>query len=92
MLVEGIPLFYIEYAIGQRFKRSAVGCWQTIHPALTGIGISCIIVSCFLCIYYVTVIAWSFYYLFVSLTNSLPWKRDYCDGYVFLGFNLFHHT
>ena len=78
MVIEGIPLFYLEFAVGQRFRRSAVGCWKKIHPALMGIGVSCIVVSFLLCIYYIAVLAWCFYYLFVSLTSKLPWRLENC--------------
>ena len=78
MVIEGIPLFYLEFVVGQRFRQSAVGCWKKIHPALMGIGISCIITSFLLCIYYIVVIAWCFYYLFVSLTSKLPWRLENC--------------
>jgi len=81
MVIEGIPLFYIEFAIGQRFRRSAPGAWARIHPALKGIGISCIIISILMCIYYVCVIAWSFLYLFVSMTDKLPWTIENCPRY-----------
>ncbi|XP_066910380.1 inactive sodium-dependent neutral amino acid transporter B(0)AT3-like [Clytia hemisphaerica] len=80
MIMEGFPLFIIEYAIGQRFKQSAVGCWGKIHPALRGIGIGSIVLSGFLCIYYVAVIAWSFFYLFVSMRKVLPWERNNCPS------------
>lgn len=82
MIIEGIPLFFIEFAVGQRFRRSAVGCWSKIHPALMGIGISCMVISAMLCIYYIAVIAWSFFYLFASFTSELPWRIENCPGYV----------
>ncbi|XP_065668534.1 sodium- and chloride-dependent transporter XTRP3 isoform X2 [Hydra vulgaris] len=82
MLIEGIPLFYIEFAIGQRFRQSAVGCWKKIHPALMGIGISSIVASFLLCIYYIVVITWCFYYFFVSLTSKLPWRLENCPRYL----------
>lgn len=78
MIIEGIPLFFIEFAVGQRFRRSAVGCWTKIHPALMGIGISCMVISAMLCIYYIAVIAWSFFYLFSSFTSQLPWRIENC--------------
>ena len=78
MVLEGLPLFYIEFAIGQRFQRSAIGCFKKIHPALTGIGISCVVISVLLCIYYVAVISWCFYYLFISFTSNLPFQKESC--------------
>ena len=82
MVIEGIPLFYIEFAVGQRFRRSAVGCWKRIHPALTGVGTACIVISMLLCIYYISVIAWCFYYFFVSFTSKLPWRVENCPEWV----------
>jgi len=78
MVLEGFPLFIIEYAIGQRFKQSAVGCWVKIHPALRGIGFASLILSGFLCIYYIVVISWAFFYTFVSFTSTLPWDKSRC--------------
>ena len=78
MVIEGIPLFYIEFAVGQRFRRSAIGCWKKMHPALMGVGISCVVISMLLCIYYISVIAWCFYYFFVSFTSKLPWRLENC--------------
>ena len=81
MIIEGLPLFIIEFAIGQRMRKSAINCWKIVHPSLTGVGISCVIVSFMLCIYYVVVIAWCLYYMFVSFTKSLPWKESDCPMY-----------
>ncbi len=81
MIIEGLPLFFIEYAIGQRMRRSAILCWKNVHPSLTGIGVSCIVVSFMLCIYYVVVIAWCVYYMFISFTKTLPWEKSNCPQY-----------
>jgi len=81
MVIEGLPLFYIEFALGQRFQRSAIGCFQKIHPALMGIGVSCVVISVLLCIYYVAVISWCFYYLFISFTSNLPFQKSNCPKY-----------
>lgn len=35
---EGIPLFHIELAIGQRLRRGSVGVWKAISPYLGGVG------------------------------------------------------
>ena len=82
MLIEGIPLMLLEFAIGQKMRMTAVRVWKEIHPALFGVGIGCIVVSLLLCIYYVVVIAWCLFYLFVSMQKNLPWKVDeLCDKY-----------
>lgn len=76
MIIEGLPLFFIEFVVGQRFRTSSVGAWSRISPALRGLGWSCICVSIFLCIYYVVVLAWCIYYFFMSLNSELPWSID----------------
>lgn len=38
LVLEGVPLLYLEFAIGQRLRRGSVGVWSSIHPALKGVG------------------------------------------------------
>lgn len=38
LVLEGIPLLHLEFAIGQRLRRGSLGVWATIHPYLMGIG------------------------------------------------------
>ncbi|XP_031549325.1 sodium- and chloride-dependent GABA transporter 2-like isoform X2 [Actinia tenebrosa] len=76
MLIEGLPLFFLELSIGQRMRKSAIMCWRDIHPCLFGIGVGCLMVSLMLCLYYVVVIAWCCYYFFISFTSELPWKKE----------------
>lgn len=38
LVLEGIPLLYLEFAIGQRLRKGSVGVWSSIHPALKGVG------------------------------------------------------
>lgn len=38
LVLEGIPLLYLEFAIGQRLRSGSVGVWSSIHPALKGVG------------------------------------------------------
>ena len=82
MVIEGLPLFFLELSIGQRMRKSAIRCWQDVHPALFGIGVACLMVSLMLCLYYVVVIAWCCYYFFISFTKVLPWEHDkLCPDY-----------
>ncbi|XP_028405512.1 sodium-dependent neutral amino acid transporter B(0)AT2-like [Dendronephthya gigantea] len=82
MFIEGIPLMLLEFAIGQKFRMTAVSLWKTIHPALFGVGLASLAVSLFLCVYYIVVIAWCFLYFFISMQKDLPWKIDkLCDNY-----------
>lgn len=38
LVLEGIPLLHLEFAIGQRLRKGSVGVWRSINPCLTGIG------------------------------------------------------
>lgn len=39
LIVEGVPLLHLEFAIGQRLRKGSVGTWSSIHPALKGVGV-----------------------------------------------------
>ncbi|EDO46589.1 predicted protein [Nematostella vectensis] len=72
----GIPLFFMELAIGQSVRQGSVGVWNYIHPYLGGVGISSVIVCFLVAVYYNMIIAWCFYYLFASWQSPLPYS--YC--------------
>lgn len=38
LVFEGIPLLYLEFAIGQRLRKGSVGVWSAIHPYFAGVG------------------------------------------------------
>lgn len=38
LVVEGVPLFYLELAIGQKMRRGSIGAWSAISPYLGGVG------------------------------------------------------
>lgn len=38
LVFEGIPLLYLELAIGQRLRKSSIGVWNSISPLLGGVG------------------------------------------------------
>ncbi|XP_071515270.1 sodium-dependent neutral amino acid transporter B(0)AT3-like isoform X2 [Panulirus ornatus] len=69
----GLPLFYLELAVGQRLRKGALGAWHQVSPSLGGVGIASAVVSFAVALYYNTVIAWCLYYLFQSFQSPLPW-------------------
>lgn len=81
LFIQGLPIFYLELAIGQRLRKGAIGVWQQVNPYLAGIGISSAVVSFIVAIYYNTIISWCLLYLFHSIESPLPWadcpKRFY---------------
>lgn len=38
LVLEGVPLFYLELAIGQKMRRGSIGAWSSISPYLGGVG------------------------------------------------------
>ncbi|XP_057683958.1 sodium-dependent neutral amino acid transporter B(0)AT1-like [Corythoichthys intestinalis] len=75
VVLEGIPLLHLEFAIGQRLRKGSVGVWRSINPYLTGVGISSLMVSFLVGMYYNTIMAWIMWYLFNSFQSPLPWSQ-----------------
>ncbi|XP_060110360.1 sodium-dependent neutral amino acid transporter B(0)AT1-like [Heteronotia binoei] len=74
LVLEGIPLLHLEFAIGQRLRRCSVGVWSSVHPSLKGVGITALMVSFLVGLYYNTIIAWVMWYFFNSFQEPLPWS------------------
>ncbi|XP_057184573.1 sodium-dependent neutral amino acid transporter B(0)AT1-like, partial [Triplophysa rosa] len=75
LVLEGIPLLHLEFAIGQRLRKGSVGVWTAINPYLAGVGISAMLVSFLVGVYYNTIMAWVMWYFFNSLQHPLPWSQ-----------------
>ena len=78
LFVEGLPIFYLELSLGHAFHSGTVHTWRQLSPASIGIGIAMGCTSVVTNSYYVIVMAWSFFYLFNSFHDPLPWMT--CDG------------
>ncbi|XP_077382732.1 sodium- and chloride-dependent transporter XTRP3A-like isoform X2 [Festucalex cinctus] len=74
LLIEGVPLFYMELAIGQKMRLGSIGAWSAINPYLGGVGLASVVASLYLCLYYNVINAWSFWYLLNSFQPVLPWS------------------
>lgn len=38
LVFQGLPLLYLELAVGQRFRVGSIGVWKSISPLLGGVG------------------------------------------------------
>ncbi|XP_015345925.1 inactive sodium-dependent neutral amino acid transporter B(0)AT3 isoform X1 [Marmota marmota marmota] len=74
LVFEGIPLFHIELAIGQRLRRGSIGVWTAICPYLGGVGLGCFTVNLLVSLYYNTVLVWVLWYFLNSFQHPLPWS------------------
>ncbi|KAF4518735.1 hypothetical protein B566_EDAN005188 [Ephemera danica] len=78
LLIEGMPIFYLELAIGQRLRKGAIGVWSQVSPYLAGIGISSAVVSFNVALYYNTIIAWClFYFVQIAMALLIAWVLVY---------------
>ncbi|XP_032792559.2 sodium- and chloride-dependent transporter XTRP3 [Daphnia magna] len=80
LLLEGIPLFLVELALGQKLRQGSLGVWNIIHPWLGGLGIASTLVAFLVGLYYNVIITWCFYYLFNSFQSPLPWSTCPLDS------------
>ncbi|KAJ1083226.1 hypothetical protein NDU88_003386 [Pleurodeles waltl] len=72
LIIAGMPLFYMELALGQFNREGAATVWK-ICPVFKGVGYAVILIALYVGFYYNVIIAWSLYYLFSSFTTKLPW-------------------
>uniref|UniRef100_A0A8C9RAK9 Transporter n=1 Tax=Scleropages formosus TaxID=113540 RepID=A0A8C9RAK9_SCLFO len=70
----GIPVFFLETALGQYTSEGGVTAWRKICPMFEGIGFASQIILLYLNVYYIVVLAWALFYLFNSFRNPLPWS------------------
>ncbi|XP_075883352.1 sodium-dependent neutral amino acid transporter B(0)AT2 isoform X2 [Nelusetta ayraudi] len=75
LILIGIPLFFLELAVGQRIRRGSIGVWNYISPRLGGIGFASCVVCFFVALYYNVIISWSLFYFSQSFQDPLPWKE-----------------
>ncbi|TNN19403.1 Sodium-dependent dopamine transporter [Schistosoma japonicum] len=73
LIFGGIPLFYMELALGQFIRKGAITAWGRVCPLLKGVGYSVVLVAFYTDWFYNMIIAWSLYYFGASFTFNLPW-------------------
>uniref|UniRef100_A0A665UV71 Transporter n=1 Tax=Echeneis naucrates TaxID=173247 RepID=A0A665UV71_ECHNA len=69
----GVPLFYMELALGQFHRSGCISIWKHICPIFKGIGFAICIIALYIAFYYNTIMAWALYYLLSSFQSTLPW-------------------
>ncbi|XP_032368935.1 sodium-dependent neutral amino acid transporter SLC6A17 [Etheostoma spectabile] len=88
LLLIGIPLFFLELAVGQKIRRGSIGVWNYVCPSLGGIGMSSLMVWAFGA--YIMYPAGHFYFFpSFDLLWAVPIKREM--GHFSISFRL-HYT
>ena len=70
LLIGGLPMFYMELALGQFHKSGCITIWKKICPMFKGIGYGICFVCTFIACFYNAVIAHAVYFLFSSFSVS----------------------
>ncbi|XP_071837650.1 sodium- and chloride-dependent glycine transporter 1-like isoform X2 [Apostichopus japonicus] len=81
----GMPLFFLELSYGQYSSRGPISVWQSV-PLLRGVGYGMVVTSGIVAVYYNVIITYCIFYMFKSMTKSLPWvgcdhewNSEYCS-------------
>lgn len=74
LLTAGIPLLFLFYAIGHRFRGSPPLAFRRLHPRAEIFGWWQMLVSLVITLYYAVVIAWAASYTVFSVTQA--WGND----------------
>ncbi|CAD5221262.1 unnamed protein product [Bursaphelenchus xylophilus] len=80
LVLAGIPLFYMELALGQYYRKGAISTWGRICPLFKGIGYCVIMTAFYTDFFYNVIIAYALHYFFSSFRPELPWtscKNDF---------------
>ncbi|CAF1068995.1 unnamed protein product [Rotaria sordida] len=77
LLFGGLPLVYMEFALGQYHRSSGLTVWKHICPLIKGVGYATVLINFMTAMFYNTIISWAVYYLVASfngLRTELPWR------------------
>uniref|UniRef100_A0A8D0CDZ6 Transporter n=1 Tax=Salvator merianae TaxID=96440 RepID=A0A8D0CDZ6_SALMN len=74
LVFEGIPIFYLEIAIGQTLRKGSIGAWNQISPYLGGLGVASLTLAFLVSLYYTMILAWVFWFFINSFQQPLPWS------------------
>lgn len=81
LIIAGLPLMFMELSFGQYAALGPVAVYNKFCPLFRGLGYGMVIVSTVVMMYYNLIIAWTIYYMavsIVSLFSQLPWQN--CDA------------
>jgi solute carrier family 6 (neurotransmitter transporter, amino acid/orphan) member 15/16/17/18/20 len=76
MLLLGMPLFYLEIAIGQMFRASVPFAYKKIHPCLKIVGLGMLTATVHFATSYNIILTYCYRYMFTSFKNPLPFAGE----------------
>merc|ERR1712223_1973399 len=75
LAIVGLPLFFMEMALGQYAGLSAPKIYSRLAPGLRGLGYGMVTIPTVMNFYYTVVMAYAVYFLFMGFASELPWNR-----------------
>ncbi|XP_076229236.1 sodium- and chloride-dependent neutral and basic amino acid transporter B(0+) isoform X3 [Nomia melanderi] len=78
LIVMGLPIFFLELAIGQYSGLGPTEAFTRMAPAFQGTGYCTLVVILWVLVYYMVIVAWTIFYIFASFMPKLSWA--YCDN------------
>ncbi|XP_037793884.1 sodium-dependent dopamine transporter-like, partial [Penaeus monodon] len=75
LVLGGIPLFFMELALGQYNRKGAITCWGRLVPLFKGVGFQVVCIAFYVDFFYNVILAWSLRFFFASFTTELPWTN-----------------
>ncbi|XP_046830065.1 sodium- and chloride-dependent glycine transporter 1-like isoform X3 [Vespa crabro] len=79
LITMGLPIFFLELAIGQYTGLGPNEAFARMAPAFQGLGYCTLVVIGLVIVYYMVIIAWTLFYIFASFSPNLAWAH--CDNY-----------
>src|SRR3989338_7206230 len=76
LLLVGIPMMMLEFAVGQKMQKGAVGAFRGIDRKFAGVGLLMAFICVAVVAYYAVVMGWSLIYMLGSFTSPLPWSAE----------------
>ena len=75
ILFVGLPLFFMELALGQYCAQGPTKIFGNLAPAFKGLGFAMVSVCCLVLLYYNVILAWTLFYMFSGMQSELPWAN-----------------
>ena len=74
LFMVGLPMFFMELALGQYTGNSATKIYARLVPGLSGIGYGMVLIPIIINAYYTVIMGYSWFFLFSGFTSKLPWS------------------
>ena len=78
LFIIGIPIFFLETAVGQFSGLSPADAYYNMVPLFQGLGYACVFVNSMIGFYYNVIIAYLLHYFIMSFRANLKWAD--CDN------------